>query len=175
MAAPRASLAAVTVTEQPEPLPVTPVPLRTVTTDATEHCGAVRGLCRYGATLTVWLDPALSAAIVIGWITSGGTCCATCGASAPAVGVAWTRMGNDSAEPFAATVIVPSPLAVGAAERVTSRLPSPPCLRSTPATGWPHDAVYSTVAGSSPVGSHAWQSRGTSTVRGWPPPTRFTR
>ena len=46
VAAPRASLAALTVTEQPDPLPVTPVPLRTVTTDDTEHCGDDNGLCR---------------------------------------------------------------------------------------------------------------------------------
>ena len=79
--------------------------------------------------------------MVIGWITRGGICCATCGccASAPAVGVAWTRIGNDSVEPLAATVIAPSPLAVGAAVRVTSRLPVPPCLRSTPGTAWAHD------------------------------------
>src|SRR6187397_1046481 len=112
--------------------------------------------------LTVWLDPALRAAMVIGWITRGGICCATCGccASVPAVGVAWTRMGNDSADPLAATVIAPSPLAVGAAVRVTSRFPVPPCLRSTPGTAWAHDDVYSTVAGSSPVGSQAWHNRG---------------
>ena len=113
--------------------------------------------------------------MVIGWITKGGTCWATCWASAPAVGVAWTRIGNDSVDPLAATVFAPPPLAVGAAVRVTSRLPSPSRLRSTPGTAWPHDAVYSTIAGSRPVGSQAWQSRGMSTVRGCPPPTRFTR
>src|SRR6476620_11125950 len=125
--------------------------------------------------LTVWLAPALRAAMVMGWMTSGGTCWATwtSWALAPAVGVAWTRMGNDSADPLAATVIAPSPLAVGAAVRVTSRFPVPPCLRSTPGTAWAHDDVYSTVAGSSPVGSQAWHNRGMSTVRGWPPPTRF--
>src|SRR6478609_580560 len=46
VAAPRASLAALTVTEQPDPMPVTPFPLRTVTGAETEHCGEDNGLCR---------------------------------------------------------------------------------------------------------------------------------
>ena len=113
--------------------------------------------------------------MVMGWTTSGGSCCAAAGACAPSVGVAWTLIAKDSGEPFAATVRAPSPLADATALNVTSRPPVPPCLRSTPGTGCAHVAVYSTVAGSRPVGSHAWQSRGMSTVRGCPPPTRFTR
>ena len=152
------------VTEQPDADPVTPPPVRTVTTGLTRQAGGLSGLCRYGATLTVWLVPALSASMLIGWTMSGGRSCGFC--AGPIVGVACTRTGNDSREPLAATVNAPSPLAAAVAASSTVRPPVPDCFRSTSGTCCVHEAVYSTVAGSSPLGSHAWQSRGMSTERG---------
>src|SRR6478735_5881386 len=153
-----------TVSWQPLADAVTPTPERTWLS-CTEHCGAVSGLSRYWARLTVRLVPAMRPSTVTGRIVAIGGALVT-----------RTRIVKVSAPPLALTATAPVVPARAAAWalRTTCRPPWPTCARSTRSAAGSQVASYAALPASRPSGSHAWHRRGMSKVRAGPSAARST-